>query len=249
MRLVGHRGARFEAPENTLEGFRYAIGLGLPAVEFDIRMSLDGELVIMHDETVDRTTDGVGKVADLTLAELKQLDARSIHTTWSDACRIPTFDETLGVVGELPVILVEIKRDTPERLDVIVPKTIEALRRHDLEHQALIISFEPYALQLARDGAPEIVRGYIGNWDTSAFLDRARELRCGWVNPYHPTASRELVAQAKAEGFGVSSWPTNTSDDVDGVLALDPDELTSDAPTTIIPMLASRGVTVELRDA
>src|SRR5687768_9710541 len=86
MILLGHRGARFEAPENTLPGFRYAIDLGLEAVEFDLRLTRDGEVVVIHDETVDRTTNGTGAVADLTLGEVQRLDARSIFPDWPESC-------------------------------------------------------------------------------------------------------------------------------------------------------------------
>lgn len=246
MRIVGHRGARFEAPENTLEGFRYAIDLGLQAVELDVHLSRDGELIVIHDDTVDRTTNGAGKVADLTLEEIRTLDARSIHTHWPQACRVPALGESLDALATLPVILVEIKRDTPARLDEVVPKTVAAIRERGLEHQAVIISFDIYALELAKREAPQIVRGYIGDWDTAAFLDTARQLECGWINPYHPTADRELVARAKAEGFGVSAWPTNTDEDLAGVLALDPDEITTDAPTWLLPRLAERGIATDV---
>ena len=246
MRIVGHRGARFEAPENTLDGFRYAIELGLQAIELDVHLSRDGELIVIHDDSVDRTTSGTGKVSDLTLAEIRQLDARSIHTEWPRPCPVPTLGEALDAVASLPVILVEIKRDTHDRLDEVVPKTIAAIRERGLENQAVIISFDTHALELAKREAPQIVRGYIGDWNDPAFLEEARRLECGWINPHHAKADRDLVARARAEGFGVSAWPTNTDDDLEGVLALDPHEITTDAPTWLLPQLAARGVATDV---
>ena len=242
MRIVGHRGARFEAPENTLEGFQYAIDLGLTAIELDIHLSRDGELVVIHDDSVERTTNGTGKIAEMTLDQIRQFDARSIHTGWPHPCPVPTLAESLDAVASLPVILVEIKRDMRERLDEVVPKTVAAIFDRGLEKQALIISFDTYALELAKREAPQIVRGYIGDWNDPAYLDEARRLECGWINPHHPKADRELVARAKAEGFGVSAWPTNTDEDLAGVLSLDPDEITTDAPTWLLPQLAKRGI-------
>jgi glycerophosphoryl diester phosphodiesterase len=240
MLVVGHRGARHEAPENTITGFRHAIDLGLQVVEFDIRMSRDGELAIVHDATVDRTTNGSGNVADLTLAELQALDARSIHADWPEPARIPNFSEVLDAVGSLPVILVEIKADTNERLDLIVPKAIAEIRARGLERQAAIISFNIHALEIAHRLAPEIDRGYIGNWDTPEFLDVATRLECRHVHPYHPTADRALVAQAKASGFEVSGWQTNSAGDLESVLTLNPDYISSDVPTLITGLLAER---------
>ncbi|MGB3329490.1 MAG: glycerophosphodiester phosphodiesterase family protein, partial [Thermomicrobiales bacterium] len=82
--LVGHRGAAFEAPENTLAGFRHAVDLGLRCVEFDIRLTADDQLAVIHDATVDRTTNGRGRVADHTMADLARLDARAIHDQWPE---------------------------------------------------------------------------------------------------------------------------------------------------------------------
>ena len=98
MQLIGHRGARFEAPENTLAGFRHAIELGLSAVEFDVRVTRDNELVVIHDATVDRTTDGTGEVSSFSLAELRELDARAEFSDWPEVCQIPTLSEVLDVV-------------------------------------------------------------------------------------------------------------------------------------------------------
>src|SRR5690625_794500 len=119
---MGHRGARFEAPENTVPGFRYAVGLGLSAVEFDVRLTKDDELVIIHDDTVDRTTNGAGRVADMTLSELQSLDARFRFPYWSEPCTIPTLVDVLNEVGSMETLEIEIKRDEPERLERLVPR-------------------------------------------------------------------------------------------------------------------------------
>src|SRR4051794_33655517 len=112
--VVGHRGNRAHAPENTLESLREAVALGVDAVEFDLRVSRDGELVVMHDETLGRTTDGVGPVALRTMAELKSLDAGARFTTdgghtfpWRGrGARVPTFDEVIeSLPRDLPCIV------------------------------------------------------------------------------------------------------------------------------------------------
>ena len=104
MQLIGHRGARFEAPENTIPGFRYAIDLGLTAVEFDIRMTGDGHLVVIHDATVDRTTNGEGEVSSFTLDRIQALDARSTFPEWPEPCVVPTFSQVLDAVEVLSLI-------------------------------------------------------------------------------------------------------------------------------------------------
>jgi glycerophosphoryl diester phosphodiesterase len=238
MILIGHRGGRFEAPENTLPGFRYALDLGLEAVEFDLRLTRDGQVVVIHDSTVDRTTNGTGAVADLTLAEIQALDARAIFPDWAEPCRVPTFAEVLDVVGVLPGLLVEIKHDEPGRLARLVPLAVAEIKRRGIEDRVTLTSFDPHALELARSAAPEIRRGYIGNWDSQEFLDTAIELECGQIDARHATADRDLVRQARARGMRVVGWPTNSEEDLASVLALEPEMYCSDRPTLLRELTA-----------
>jgi glycerophosphoryl diester phosphodiesterase len=238
MLMIGHRGARFEAPENTVPGFRYALGLGLQAMEFDIRMTKDEQLVVIHDATVDRTTDGEGEVASLTLAELQALDARATFPDWPEPCHVPTFAEVLDVVGHLPELLVEIKGDAPERLDAIVPKVIAEIRARGIAPQVTITSFEPYALDLARRESPEIRRGYIGRWDAPDFLETAVRLDCAQIDANHTTADRGLVAKARSLRMRVVGWPTNSQDDLESVRTLEPALFCTDRPTLLATLAA-----------
>jgi hypothetical protein len=109
-----------------------------------------------------------------------------------------------------------------------------------MEDRASIISFNPYALEISCREAPQIDRGYIGNWDALEFLEIATRLECRHVHPYHPTADRALVAQAKARGFLISGWQTNSPEDLESVLELNPDLISSDCPATIMELLAAR---------
>jgi glycerophosphoryl diester phosphodiesterase len=243
MLIVGHRGARHEAPENTLPGFRHAIGLGLQIVEFDVRMSADDELVIIHDDSVDRTTTSTGKVADMTLAELQSLDARAAFPDWPEPCAIPTLIEALEVCRAFPIILVEIKKDVPERIDVIVPKTIAEIRQLGLENQARIISFDTHALEIAQRDAPEIKRHLIGDWNAEHFLDDAIRLEVVQIEAHHPTADRALVRRAREAGFSIGAWQTNTEEDLRSVLEMEPDVFSSDCPTYIRTLVGDRETT------
>jgi len=237
MQIIGHRGARFEAPENTLPGFRHAIGLGLTAVEFDIRMTRDGHLVVIHDATVDRTTDGTGCVSSFTLAELQALDARAAFPGWPEPCVVPTFSQVLDVVEILPELLVEIKGDTPDRLDRIVPATLSEIALRDLGDRVTVTSFDPYALALAQREAPPIRRGYIGDWNEPRYLETAVELGCAQIDARHSTADRALVAEAKARGMRVVGWPTNSEDDLASVRALNADMFCTDSPTLLMKLV------------
>ena len=233
MTIIGHRGARFEAPENTIPGFHYAIDLGLSAVEFDIRMTSDNQLVIIHDATVDRTTNGEGPVSSLTLADIQALDARAAFPDWPEPCIVPTFGEVLDVVEILPELFIEIKGDTPERLDQIVPAAIAEILGRDIVDRVTLTSFDPYALELVQRLAPQIRRGYIGAWDSQEYLDTAVRLGAAQADANHTSADRGIIAKVHSLGMRVVGWPTNSQEDLDSVLTLEPNHICTDSPTRI----------------
>ena len=233
MQLVGHRGARFEAPENTIPGFRYAISLGLKAVELDVRMTADDQLVVIHDESVDRTTDGVGLVSALTLDQVQRLDARSIFPDWPEECRVPTLAQVLDDVGDLPDLIVEIKPDATGRLERIVTAVISEVGRRNIEDWVTITSFDPDALAIGHRDAPHIRRGYIGYWNTENFLSRSIALGCRQVDIHHPTGSRGLAARAKALGMRIVPWPVNSLEELTNALSFEPDLICTDRPTLV----------------
>lgn len=231
--FIGHRGARFEAPENTLSGFRYAIGIGIQALEFDVHLTADNLLVVIHDGTVDRTTNGAGRVADLTLAEIQALDARSIFPGWPEPCLVPTLDQVLDTVAPVPDLIVEIKTDTPERLAKIVPAVIAAVEERNLASQVTITSFDSLAVELVQSIRPTIRHGWIGDWDTREFLERSIELGCTQVDAHMPTADHSIVAEGKALGWRVVVWPCNTPEALELALTYEPDFICTDEPTAI----------------
>jgi hypothetical protein len=128
---VAHRGASAYAPENTVAAFDEAVRLGARAVEFDLRVSADGIPVVIHDPTVDRTTSGTGRVADLDLLDLRRFDAGSwLHRRFGGT-RIPTLEEALLAIGPYAMPVIELKVPPP-------PSLIDLLRKYDLEQDALV---------------------------------------------------------------------------------------------------------------
>lgn len=240
MQLIGHRGARFEAPENTLPGFRYALGLELDAFEFDIHMTRDGQLVVIHDASIDRTTSGTGLVAELTLDEIQAFDARADFPDWPEPCTVPTFKQVLDDVGSVPYLEVEIKRDAPERIEIVVPKVIEAIRAYAVSDQVYITSFDLHALAVAQRSAPEIRRGLIGAWDGDRYRDLATELGVSLAGIPYATGRPELVRWAKSAGLRVTGWPTNSSEALERAIEFGIDAICTDCPTTIRSLLLQR---------
>ncbi len=241
MRLLGHRGAQGEAPESTVPGFIYASCLpGLAGVEFDVQLSKDGQLVVIHDETVDRTTNAVGPVAEFTAAELAALDARAAFPDWPEPCGVPTLDQVLAVVKSMPVLQIEIKHDTPERLERVVPVLLRAIRDHGVEQQTVIISFDPIALEILSRVAPYGRRSLIGNYDTPAWLDRARALGCTQANVALHKTPPEFAVAAQRAGLTIDASLADTPADLAHAHALRADYTTTNYPAKLLPLMADQ---------
>lgn len=148
--VIAHRGASSLAPENTLASVRKGLELGVDVVEIDVHRSYDGELVVLHDNTVNRTTSGKGNVADLTLQEIKKLDAGRWFklSFWGE--RIPTLREVLEATKDKAILLIELKGERTE-----VP-TVELVRELGMEDQVIIQSFDFQQIQKSKQKAPEI---------------------------------------------------------------------------------------------
>jgi glycerophosphoryl diester phosphodiesterase len=153
-RVIAHRGFSGAAPENTLAAVRAAVKVGADMVEIDVTLTSDGKIVVIHDETVDRTTNGSGKVSDFSLAELQQLDAGAWFAPRFAGERIPTLDAVLDEVEGRILLNVEIKSEAVVR--GIVTKVASAIQRQGMIDQVVVSSFSPKALREVHSEAPKI---------------------------------------------------------------------------------------------
>lgn len=215
---VGHRGAKGHAPENTLASFKLAAEMGVTAVETDVHLSKDGEVVLIHDHTVDRTTNGHGFVKDLTLAELKQLDAgawfpgpnaagRTADPKFAGE-RIPTLSELLAWAHDRVGVAIEIKNG-PIYYPGIAEKIIRLLEQHGMTRQAVLISFDHFVVREAKIIAPDVATGilYAGR-----LVDEIGAARAAGADVLHPNwafVTPDLVEKAHTAGLAVSPWCPN----------------------------------------
>ncbi len=145
--VVGHRGNAAHAPENTLESFQQAVAIGVDALELDVHLSADGHVVVIHDSTLDRTTDRSGRIERLTLAQIREADAGARYTVDHGAShpyresgiQVPTLDEVLEVFGDMP-LLIEIK--APEA----AVATRQAIERFGAQHRCIVAAFNEDAM-------------------------------------------------------------------------------------------------------
>jgi glycerophosphoryl diester phosphodiesterase len=240
--VIAHRGGRARAPENTLEAMRLAVADGAEGLEFDVRLSADGEVVVIHDPTVDRTTDGTGAVAQLTLAELQSLDAgtgynaRARSATPPAPARIPTLDK---VLRDFPAIALLIEIKDP----LAAGPTRKLIEKHHAEQRCLVDSFSSTALNVLRDS--RIARGP-GRGDLVSLLVRSffggATAAAGEVSAlaiprsYHglPLPVRHLAGVMRSAGKPIHIWTVNDADEArmlwqSGVSGI----ITDDVPTIL----------------
>lgn len=210
--VIAHRGASFAAPENTLAAFRLAREMGADAIEFDAKCSRDGAVVIHHDRTLQRTTDGHGSVSAYTLKELKQLDAGAWFGAGFRGEKIPTLEEVIQVVGSSLLLNIEITNYAHPRND-LPQRVIDIVTRHGLEDRVLLSSFNPRALQVVRSLAPHLAVGLLLMPQQPALLRMLLRWRVA-RDAYHPHLNMldERATQQALEAGPVNVWTVNTLD-------------------------------------
>ena len=202
---IAHRGASGRFPENTLAAFGAAIAAGARMCELDVQLSRDGALVVIHDETVDRTTDGRGAVRDLTLAELKRLDAGVRFGAGCAGERIPTLDEVMDFAGDRCALNIEIKAAGLEA------PLCGAIRAHRALEHALVSSFEWPALEVVRHLEPRARIAPLASQWPARLLGAATEMGAAAINPRADLVTEDLCIAAHERNLSVYVW---TVDDV-----------------------------------
>ncbi len=207
---IAHRGASAVAPPNTLAAFRRAAELGADGVELDVHLSADGVPVVIHDFTVDATTDGTGRVGDMPLAALKELDAGFRFDPAFAGERIPTLEEVFAEVGGRLLINVELKSMPGNDYPGLEAAVAALIRRHGLTDRVLVSSFNPFALRRFRREMPEVPVGFL--YETAPLSRVARlaaaliRLRPHALHPWWGLITPDTVRRARARGQRVVAW-------------------------------------------
>jgi glycerophosphoryl diester phosphodiesterase len=234
---VGHRGAAGHAPENTIVSFETALRQGAEVVELDVRRSRDGELVVIHDATVDRTTDGRGKVAEMTLGELRALDAGARHGGAFGGTRIPTLRETLEWASGRTELAVEIKGD-PHPQDGVVEQVVRLVAEHGMVDRVIVISFYHPALRRVRELEPALATGMLYNGYLADTVAAARAAGADCVRPGWRDWNEALVAAVHAAGLVAGAWTVDDEAAMRQVLAMGIDSITTNYPDRLRRVLA-----------
>ncbi|MEU8226623.1 glycerophosphodiester phosphodiesterase family protein [Kribbella sp. NPDC048915] len=218
MIITGHRGALGTEPENTLRSFRRAVADGCDEIELDLRVTADGELVIMHDATVDRTTSGTGEVSSLTLAEVRALDAGLGE-------QVPTWAETVAAI--------DVRFQAEVKAEAAVPLLAQSLKSDPaLAERTLVTSFHPEILLAVREAFPEAITGHIfGRTPQIAeVIRRTRAAEASWALCGIAGLTASGVAELHAANLSATAWPVPDAQTLAEATALGVDGITTDNP-------------------
>ena len=240
---IGHRGARGHAPENSMAAFEKGAALGADLVECDVHLSRDGQVMVIHDETVDRTTAAKGRVQDLAAADLERLDL-------GDGRGIPRLVDLLAWVGgrgsdgfgdtSRPLgIVVEIKNG-PVFYPDIAARVVDAIATAGIVERALVISFDHLAVRDVKALCPELATGILYHARLVDPVSVARAARADSIWPSIAMLTPEVVREAHEAGLAAFTWTANTSAEIDRALSAGVDGAGSDYPDRLALAIKER---------
>ena len=241
--VIAHRGDSAHRPENTLASFASALEVGAELVEFDVQLTADGHVVVLHDPTVDRTTSGGGDVRRMTLPEVKALSAgypERFGDAWAGE-RVPTLAEALTLLHGRARVMIEIKADsvTDDAESGVEARTVEEVRRLGLLDQVALISFDHRALLHCRRIAPEIVRGHLfGRTTTREVLEAARDADCRIAMPHKSQLGDEMAARAREAGLKLATWVVDEPEELKALRRFSLYGVGSNVPGVLLEALA-----------
>ena len=230
--IFAHRGACAHAPENTLAAFELALTQQADAIELDVKLSADGQVVVIHDATVDRTTGSHGRVKDLTLAELNMLDAGSFFSDKFRGEKIPTLGDVFEEVGKRTFINVELTNYTTPR-DQLVESVCMLVKKFGLEKRVIFSSFFASNLSKARAYLPDVPRGLLafngllGAWARSFGFAFGRYQA---LHPYLHDVTPQQVQRVHRLKRRIHVWTVNAAEDMRRLFHWEVDAIFTDDP-------------------
>jgi len=239
--VFAHRGASGAAPENTLAAFQAALDAGADGIELDVSRCASGEIVVMHDNTVDRTTDGAGAISDLSLEAMRALDAGSWFGPQFAGERVPLLAEVLDAFGASLRINIEIK-GRGRRGDGIEGEIAAMVRARGVQETVVISSFSLAALRRMREAAPDLQRALLFVSEAAAPLVWAWARRWAGAHALHPSTAgldAAWVDRAKSRGYRVNVWTVNDPEVMRRMVAAGVDGIITDEPARLRGILDS----------
>ena len=241
--VLAHRGDLAHAPENTLPAFQLAAQKGADGVELDAKLTADGHLIVIHDPSVDRTTDGEGRVASSTLEAIRKLDAGSWFGDKFRGTKVPLLEEVFETIGPDKLINIELTNYSTPR-DGLVEKVCELIRRHNTQGQILFSSFFASNLRKAAQYLPEIPRALLAMPGLPGTWARSFGFMFGNYRALHPQISsvdRQQVQRVHRLNRRVHVWTANSPEEVTQLREWNVDGIFTDDPQLALRALGRGG--------
>ena len=242
MWVIAHRGASGSAPENTLAAFRRAVELGAGFIETDLQLSRDTRLVALHDSTLERTTNGIGKVSSATLAELQKLDAGAwfqgpaAEPGSFSGERVPTIEEVLAFGQEKDIgLFLEIKAPGASGAEHTL---VGALHAADAVGRTVVLSFDPGVLAKVRKLDPLIMVGYLYEDSLADAVEKAVAAGARQILPRVDRITANLVEEAHRSDLKIVAWTVNARQKMKELMDLGVDGIITDYPQELVSLLA-----------
>lgn len=230
-KIWAHRGASGYAPENTLEAFLMAAQMGADGVELDVQLSKDGEIVVIHDEWIDRVSDGKGKVADYTLEELKRFNVNKPRPEYAKVCRIPTLREVLEALKDTGLTVnIELKTGV-NFYEGIERKTVELVRETGFENRVLYSSFNHHSVLKIREYEPQARLAFLYSHELSRVAEYAKSNGVHGVNPsVRGTLFEEEMRECIRNNIEINVWTVNKREDMERLIRMGVNALITNYP-------------------
>jgi glycerophosphoryl diester phosphodiesterase len=236
--VIGHRGDKLYAPENTLSSIKQAAEKGADAVEFDVKLTEDRYVIVLHDQTVDRTTNGSGNVSKLSLEAIRRFDAGIKFPGQFPNEKIPTLEEVFEAFGNKLYMNIELTNyKTP--LDGLVTKVVELVKKYGMENRVLFSSFFPPDLQRAGALLPGTPRALLTIPGRLGYWGRAIGWRGNYdaLNPHFTDLNAGLVNSVHAARKRVNVWTVTAESDIKKMIGLDVDGIITGDPALTLRLL------------
>ncbi|MFQ5834170.1 MAG: glycerophosphodiester phosphodiesterase [Candidatus Thorarchaeota archaeon] len=222
--VIGHRGAPVDAPENTMLSFQRAIQVGADMIELDIRETTDGHLICLHDEDVSRTTDGEGTVSELTLTEVRSLDA-------GQGEKIPLLEEVLDFAKGRISVNMDLKVfDYEEQI-------LRLVEKRGMVGTVIASSFYQMTLEAMRELSTEIRTAILVEHDASDSVRDAIRIEANAINPKFNILTDEIIHETHGAGLSVFPWTVNSEESMTSLLKREVDGLITDDPAKAVQIV------------
>jgi glycerophosphoryl diester phosphodiesterase len=239
MEIVGHQGAAGEAPENTIAGCLHAIERGAQYIEIDLRLSADDQLVVIHDRTLNRTTEAWGRASKYKAAALAKMDARQDGPPWprKKDCGVPTLEALLKATDKLKGYQLEVKPDSNAGVKRIAQHLAERFDSAAAAKKVVVTSSNIQLHKYLGDIAPHIRRGLVVSRANT--VSKLHDLGCVYSAMHWSTCNPYTVRQLKKAGVHISVWTVNDAQMIKNLYKMKVDSVITDYPSMAIPLVAA----------